>query len=225
MATLALFVALGGAGYAAIKLPRDSVTKKQIAEDAVRASELAPDSVDSSNVLNESLVGADISDGSVGSDDLSGNSVGPAALVDNSIGPEDIVNDSIGPGELADDQAPQSPTLEECSPGVAWATVPPGNLDPHYWMDKHQIVHLEGAVRCPVAMPGGASIFQMPAPYRPVQNLVRQAQLGNALSIAQIAVVNNPFTAGVIYDGGSAANTEEYISLDGITYRGEGPIP
>jgi hypothetical protein len=41
MATLALFVALGGVGYAAVKLPRDSVGAKQIKEDAVRFSELA----------------------------------------------------------------------------------------------------------------------------------------------------------------------------------------
>ena len=38
--SLALFVALGGTGYAALKLPRNSVTAKQIAPGAVRSSEV-----------------------------------------------------------------------------------------------------------------------------------------------------------------------------------------
>jgi hypothetical protein len=35
-------------------------------------------------------------------------------------------------------------------------------------------------------------------------------------------VVINPFDAGVVYDGGTSANTSDYVSLDGINYRGEG---
>ena len=38
--SLALFVALGGTGYAAVKLPRNSVNAKQIAPGAVRSSEV-----------------------------------------------------------------------------------------------------------------------------------------------------------------------------------------
>ncbi|MQA76845.1 MAG: hypothetical protein GEU88_21630, partial [Solirubrobacterales bacterium] len=39
-AGLALFVALGGTGYAAITLPRDSVGAKQIRKGAVRSSDI-----------------------------------------------------------------------------------------------------------------------------------------------------------------------------------------
>jgi hypothetical protein len=39
-ATLALFIALGGTGYAAITLPNNSVTSKQIRRGAVRSSEI-----------------------------------------------------------------------------------------------------------------------------------------------------------------------------------------
>jgi hypothetical protein len=39
-ATLALFIALGGTGYAAITLPRNSVGAKQIRSKAVRSSEI-----------------------------------------------------------------------------------------------------------------------------------------------------------------------------------------
>ena len=39
MATVAVFVALGGTGYAAITLPKNSVRAKQIAPRAVQSSE------------------------------------------------------------------------------------------------------------------------------------------------------------------------------------------
>src|SRR3954447_7964762 len=40
MATLALFIALGGSSYAAVKLPRNSVGATQIRAGAVRSSEV-----------------------------------------------------------------------------------------------------------------------------------------------------------------------------------------
>ena len=91
-------------------------------------------------------------------------------------------------------------------------------LEPHFWKDSAGIVHLEGAVTCSGSTTG-ASIFQMPAAYRPAQDVVRYGTLGVGLSLAQVAVVINTFTAGVICDGGTSATTDDYVSLDGITFR------
>jgi hypothetical protein len=44
-ATMALFIALGGSSYAAITLPRDSVSAKQIRQNAVRSNEIRNGSV------------------------------------------------------------------------------------------------------------------------------------------------------------------------------------
>jgi hypothetical protein len=55
MATVAVFLALGGGAYAAIKLPRNSVKAKQIAKNAVRSSE----------VKNRSLLPVDFKKGSL----------------------------------------------------------------------------------------------------------------------------------------------------------------
>jgi len=57
VATIALFVALGGAGYAAIELPAGSVTSREIAPDAVRGSELAPAAVQPSDVSQSLATG------------------------------------------------------------------------------------------------------------------------------------------------------------------------
>ena len=63
ISVLALFVALGGGAYAAVKLGKNSVKAKQIAPKAVKASEIAPNGVGSSeiaaNAVNGSKVGAD----------------------------------------------------------------------------------------------------------------------------------------------------------------------
>jgi hypothetical protein len=204
MASLAMFVALGGVGYAAANLPRDSVGSKQIKEDAVKASEQAPNSVDGANVIDESLSGDDIADSGVGTADLAD---------------ESVTRSKLAPIDL------RTPTFDDCSPGTPWQAVP--NLPVHYWKDNEGIVHLEGAVQCSVNITS-APIFQIPRVvgdiYDPAasQDVVRFATLGNGLSIAQVAIVKNTITTGVVYDGGSAANTENYVSLDGLTYRAAG---
>lgn len=59
MATVALFVALGGVSYATIKIGRDSVRARHIAPNAVRASELARRSVGTAEVTDGSLLSED----------------------------------------------------------------------------------------------------------------------------------------------------------------------
>jgi len=59
VALLALFVALGGVSYAAVKLPKNSVGRSQIKKNAVSRAKLAPRSVDSSKILNGSLTQED----------------------------------------------------------------------------------------------------------------------------------------------------------------------
>lgn len=62
-ATLALFVALGGTGYAAITLPRDSVGSAQIRADSVGPSELRSRAVNSRVIRDRSVRLADMSAG------------------------------------------------------------------------------------------------------------------------------------------------------------------
>lgn len=59
MATVALFVALGGVSYATLKLERNSVKARHIAPNAVRASEIAKRSVGTEEVSNGSLLSED----------------------------------------------------------------------------------------------------------------------------------------------------------------------
>jgi hypothetical protein len=60
VALLALFVALGGTGWALTQLPKNSVGAKQIRKGAVRKAELRRGAVSGPKVRDESLSGADV---------------------------------------------------------------------------------------------------------------------------------------------------------------------
>jgi hypothetical protein len=62
IATLALFIALGGTSYAALTLPKNSVGTKQIRKGAVRASELHSGAVSSRSIKNRTIRTSDLAD-------------------------------------------------------------------------------------------------------------------------------------------------------------------
>ena len=68
VASLALFVALGGVSYAAVKLPRNSVGSRAIKKNAVTGAK----------VKDSSLTGADIRNSSLTAADFAGSVTGPA---------------------------------------------------------------------------------------------------------------------------------------------------
>ena len=62
---IALFVALGGAGYAAVVLPKNSVGAKQIKKDAVRKAEIKRGAVRGAEIRDGSLTGGEFSPGTL----------------------------------------------------------------------------------------------------------------------------------------------------------------
>jgi hypothetical protein len=71
ISVIALFVALGGASYAAVSLPRDSVGTRQLREHAVTPSKLAFGSVDTRQLRDGSVEGSKLALGSVQKPSLS----------------------------------------------------------------------------------------------------------------------------------------------------------
>lgn len=63
MATIAVFIALGGTSYALAKLPRDSVGSRQLKANSVGSSELRSGSVRSQQIRNGSIATKDVSNG------------------------------------------------------------------------------------------------------------------------------------------------------------------
>jgi hypothetical protein len=75
MATLAVFIALGGVSWAALKIPADSVGSRELKDNAVRGKE-----------IKNGVVGSkDLKDGSVGFDNLAPGAVDGSKVKDGSI--------------------------------------------------------------------------------------------------------------------------------------------
>jgi hypothetical protein len=65
MATIAVFVALGGSGYAAVRLSKNSVTSTSIKNGQVKAADLARNAVTTGKVKDGSLLSADFKAGQI----------------------------------------------------------------------------------------------------------------------------------------------------------------
>jgi hypothetical protein len=66
IATLALFIALGGASYAAVKLPKNSVGTKQIKNGAVTGAKIKNGTVTGSKIAPGSITGAAVASSTLG---------------------------------------------------------------------------------------------------------------------------------------------------------------
>jgi hypothetical protein len=100
VALTALFVALSGASYAAVKA--NSIGAKQIKPNAVATSELKNGAVGTADLANGAITGEDIADESVRSGDVSG--LGSGDVTDESLGSADVGGlGSADVGELGSD--------------------------------------------------------------------------------------------------------------------------
>ena len=111
VATLALFIALGGASYAAIQIPKNSVGTKQLKNRAVTAKKIHKNAVNTWKVRNGSLLAKDFKAGQLpaGATGPTGpvglpGATGPAGL-QGPTGPEGL----IGPPGLQGVTGPEGP--------------------------------------------------------------------------------------------------------------------
>jgi hypothetical protein len=65
MATVAVFIALGGGAYAITTAPKDSVVSRSIKDGRVKTADVADNAVNGTKVANDSLSGADINESSL----------------------------------------------------------------------------------------------------------------------------------------------------------------
>ena len=108
IASLALFMSLGGTSYAAVKaksignkqLKDNAVTSGKIARNGVTASDIRAGVVDGSKIRVNSIGSQHILDGSIGAQDIQPGSIGAREIAGNSINSAQIADQSLGLGEL-----------------------------------------------------------------------------------------------------------------------------
>ena len=224
VATLALFVALGGASYAAVALPKNSVHSKQIAKAAVRTGDLGRAAVTGAKLAPGAVTQAHISAGAVGAGQLGDGAVGTGKLADGAVTAAKIAP----PEALHHVGAAGEPGFNSNNQRL-WSNIAGPGSNITYYKDQIGMVHLFGTALCAPLLAGGCQvpqagvIFTLPPGYRPPQTLDLPVVSGNSA---------NPSGEIFIYGNGSGSDGEilvhadnapggaSTIVLDGITYPG-----
>jgi len=122
LACIALFVALGGPGYAASGLPKDSVKSKTIVNGQVKSADLQDNAIKTEDLKNDNIGLVDLSaatksallaildgsvttpklaDGAVTTPKLADNAVNSVKIADNTVTGADVLTNSLSGSDLA----------------------------------------------------------------------------------------------------------------------------
>ncbi|HKG36332.1 MAG TPA: hypothetical protein VKA89_07855 [Solirubrobacterales bacterium] len=161
IATIALFVAMGGGAYAALKAPKNSVSSRSIKNGQVKRPDLGANAVNGRKVADGSVSSADIQDGGVEAGDLA-----PGAV--ESEAPRDVTPNPLTPTDPCDSgqtavfcgyytQEPDDGNWENVGGGVAPV---------RFYRDLSGTVHLEGVATIN-SYQTRLRAFILPTGYRP----------------------------------------------------------
>jgi hypothetical protein len=199
IALIALFVSLGGVGYAAI-----SVGTREIRNNAIRTQDVRNNELRGTDVRNSSLSGRDIAFNSITGDDVRESTLNfGTALFDGR--PVNEPPRFLGaPGAPTLGGGFRAATASECS----------GCLAPGFWRDGIGVVHLQGAIQGP----DGGLLLTLPDGYRPVGN-ARFAVLSTSSGSDSTGVLTVGANGNVVLTNG---DFDGVTSLDGVTFRAAG---
>jgi hypothetical protein len=102
MSSLAVFLVLGGAAFAAAKLPKNSVGTKQLKNNAVTAAKIKNEAVSGAKIKAGAVDGTKLVDGSVSNGKLADGSVSTGKLADGSVSNGKLANNAVTSGKIAD---------------------------------------------------------------------------------------------------------------------------
>ena len=219
VACTALAIALSGTGYAALKLPRNSVGTKQLRNGSVSNKKLARGAVTGAKVARQSLTGAQINAATLGTvpnathasaADNATNATS-ATTAQNLAAPEAFHNVGV-PGEPAFQNSWQN------NPMTTYG-YPAG-----FYKDREGVVHLRGRISTGSS---NSIIFQLPPGYRPAAGKYATFPAACECTGGQTTIV-------AIQGSGFAATTDGSVVmsngnlpignslwLDGISFRAE----
>jgi hypothetical protein len=110
LSLIALFVALGGAAYAAVQIPPNAVKTRNIANQAVSNAKIKREAVTSGKIKNGGVNALDIGAGQVTNEKLgtgavtskkiARKAVSPRTLASNAVGTDAIANEAVTTGKI-----------------------------------------------------------------------------------------------------------------------------
>ena len=199
MATIAVFIALGGASYAAIQLPKSSVGSKQLKKNAVTSAKIRKGAVSGAKVKDGSLTGADVQGGS-----LTGTQINASTL--GTVPTADTANALIAPENWHEVGAAGEPGFQN-----SWANAGGGFSTAAFYKDSTGIVHLKGNLSNAA---DDTVAFTLPVGYRPSQGLFMPAAGAPAPVAANLVIQSDGDAIPTCAGAGSCI-----AGIDGLTFR------
>jgi hypothetical protein len=214
VACVALGVALSGTGYAALKLPKNSVGTKQLKNSAVTNKKLARRAVTGAKVATNSLTGAQIKESTLG-------------LVPNATHAVSADTATTAQQIAAPEAFHLVGTTGEPAFQHSWQNNPMTTFGypAGFYKDREGVVHLTGRIS---GGTGNNSIFQLPPGYRPATGkvLAIPAACECAAGQATIIAINGsgfvPSADGAVTMlNGVLQTSGSSLWLDGISFRAD----
>jgi hypothetical protein len=188
MATVAVFIALGGASYAAVKLPKNSVGAKQIKNNAITGAKIKNGAVTGAKIAPGTITGSNVNAATLGTVPAAthSNSADNAANATHSTTSDSAGNTASLGGKPASAYAtaelepehiigaPGEPAFEHGCVDVGAGTNPAG-----FYKDAFGVVHLRGFIS---GCTNEQSAFTLPPGFRPTGTEVGGTGTGNATS-------------------------------------------
>jgi hypothetical protein len=103
LSCLALFVALGGAAYAAVKIPPNAVKARNIANQAVTNPKIKREAVTSGKIRNGSVNSVDLGAGQVTEEKIGTGAVTGKKIAKKAVSPRTIANNAVGTDSIANE--------------------------------------------------------------------------------------------------------------------------
>jgi hypothetical protein len=195
VAILALVMAMVGTGYAAFKLPKNSVGTKQLKKNSVTAAKIKKNAVTSAKVKNHTLTGADINLAKLGTV--------PSAATANTVPPREGLHIVGAAGEPGFEAGAKS--ITSFLPGVS---LPPVS----FFKDHDEVVHLEGAAEVTGAPP---FTFTLPPGFRPASG---QIQIYEPFEEGLVLIAGSNVAIEGLDISGKIIGSKEAL-LSGISFR------
>jgi hypothetical protein len=228
VSTLCLFLLLGGASYAAVHFPKNSVGSKQLKKNAVTTVKIRNEAVTAEKVKKGTLTGAQINASTLGTVPNADHatSATSAASATSATSAKNATNAKNATDAANADNASKLGGVVPVPPATPitllndWQPYGAGYDQPAYWQDANGVVHLKGSVAQPVA--GSDIIFVLPAGLRPARSTNWPATLDSA-HFGTIEIEADGSVRSRTFNATQAGQAQLFTSMEGVSFRPSDP--
>jgi hypothetical protein len=161
IAVVALFLALGGAAFAAVKLGKNAVKARNIANNAVTAKKIKNNAVTTKKIKNNAVTNPKIADNAVTTNKIADSAVTTGKIADSAVTGAKVADGSISESDLT------SISFTAATLQNGWTSVGTSPV-PSFGKDALGFVHLRGRTRNPGSTGANGTVaFTLPAGDRP----------------------------------------------------------